>query len=239
MRCVNETLPPRARLRWLLMTMRLSIMSFAGIVRTLVAVGTREARVHVGGERLGHALERGDRRPRARRSALGLGDGRDRTPWRAPRPGSAAASRATEVVRATGWLPVAVRRARLRSARRRGRGPAAALRPRRRSPSGAAVRAPALGSATGDRRRRGRRRRVDRAGSSRGSATTTGRPSSCRRGTARTSRRRATRWLRIRPRRRRRVRLRSLGLTQPTAHFRFFVIDARWRILAGRTSRQA
>src|ERR1700712_257900 len=37
---VNETLPPRARLRWLLMTMRLSIMSFAGTVRTLVAVGT-------------------------------------------------------------------------------------------------------------------------------------------------------------------------------------------------------
>ena len=40
MRCVNEILPPRARLRWLLMTMRLSIISFAGIVRTLVAVGT-------------------------------------------------------------------------------------------------------------------------------------------------------------------------------------------------------
>src|SRR3954469_25291804 len=40
MRCVNETLPPRARLRWLLMTMRLSIISLAGTVRTLVAVGT-------------------------------------------------------------------------------------------------------------------------------------------------------------------------------------------------------
>src|SRR5690606_27844862 len=39
MRCVNDTLPPRARRRWLLMTMRLSIMSFAGTVRTLVAVG--------------------------------------------------------------------------------------------------------------------------------------------------------------------------------------------------------
>src|ERR671910_186903 len=34
MRCVNETLPPRERRRWL------SIMSLAGIVRTLVAVGT-------------------------------------------------------------------------------------------------------------------------------------------------------------------------------------------------------
>src|SRR4051812_28637543 len=40
MRWVKETLPPRARLRWLLITMRLSIMSFAGMVRTLVAVGT-------------------------------------------------------------------------------------------------------------------------------------------------------------------------------------------------------
>src|SRR5690606_4354917 len=39
MRCVNDTLPPRARRRWLLITMRLSIMSFAGMVRTLVAVG--------------------------------------------------------------------------------------------------------------------------------------------------------------------------------------------------------
>ena len=40
MRWVNETLPPRVRDMWLLMTMRLSIISFAGIVRTLVAVGT-------------------------------------------------------------------------------------------------------------------------------------------------------------------------------------------------------
>src|ERR1700710_1584872 len=31
--------PPRARRRWLLMTIRLSIISFAGMVRTLVAVG--------------------------------------------------------------------------------------------------------------------------------------------------------------------------------------------------------
>src|SRR6476620_2004532 len=40
MRWVNETLPPRLRLRWLLITMRLSISSLAGIARTLVAVGT-------------------------------------------------------------------------------------------------------------------------------------------------------------------------------------------------------
>src|SRR5690625_1368192 len=39
-RWVNETLPPRPRARWLLMTMRLSTSSFAGIARTEVAVGT-------------------------------------------------------------------------------------------------------------------------------------------------------------------------------------------------------
>src|SRR5688572_30812564 len=36
---VKLTLPPRVRAMWLLMTMRLSIISFAGTVRTLVAVG--------------------------------------------------------------------------------------------------------------------------------------------------------------------------------------------------------
>ena len=40
MRWVNETFPPRARRKWLLMTIRLSIISFAGTVLTLVAVGT-------------------------------------------------------------------------------------------------------------------------------------------------------------------------------------------------------
>src|SRR5690242_8052656 len=40
MRWVNDTLPPRPRRRWLLMTTRLSISSSAGIARTLVAVGT-------------------------------------------------------------------------------------------------------------------------------------------------------------------------------------------------------
>src|SRR6185437_4722643 len=37
---VNEILPPRVRLSWLLITTRLSIISLAGIARTLVAVGT-------------------------------------------------------------------------------------------------------------------------------------------------------------------------------------------------------
>src|SRR5690348_4637623 len=40
MMCVKLTLPPRARLRWLLITTRLSAMSLAGTARTLVAVGT-------------------------------------------------------------------------------------------------------------------------------------------------------------------------------------------------------
>src|SRR4051794_15525402 len=40
MRWVNDTLPPRERARWLLITMRLSASSLAGTDRTLVAVGT-------------------------------------------------------------------------------------------------------------------------------------------------------------------------------------------------------
>src|SRR5690606_11257821 len=40
MRCVKEIFPPRARLRWLLMTMRLSNSSFTGSARTDVAVGS-------------------------------------------------------------------------------------------------------------------------------------------------------------------------------------------------------
>ena len=39
MRWVKETFPPRARLRWLLITMRLSNRSFTGTARTDVAVG--------------------------------------------------------------------------------------------------------------------------------------------------------------------------------------------------------
>src|ERR1700730_13030331 len=37
---VNEILPPRVRLSWLLITTRLSIISLAGIARTLFAVGS-------------------------------------------------------------------------------------------------------------------------------------------------------------------------------------------------------
>src|ERR1700722_14022931 len=39
-RWVKEIFPPRPRCRWLLMTIRLSMSSFAGTTRTLVAVGT-------------------------------------------------------------------------------------------------------------------------------------------------------------------------------------------------------
>ena len=40
MMCVNETFPPRVRFKWFVITVRLSIINFAGIARTLVAVGT-------------------------------------------------------------------------------------------------------------------------------------------------------------------------------------------------------
>src|ERR1700728_1513337 len=40
MRWVNDTLPPRPLPRWLLITIRLSTSSLAGMARTLVAVGT-------------------------------------------------------------------------------------------------------------------------------------------------------------------------------------------------------
>src|SRR6476646_4403361 len=40
MRWVKETFPPRARARWLLMTVRLSHSSLTGTDRTEVAVGT-------------------------------------------------------------------------------------------------------------------------------------------------------------------------------------------------------
>src|SRR5688572_7390603 len=40
MMCVKDTLPPRERARWLLMTVRLSMSSLAGRLRALVAVGT-------------------------------------------------------------------------------------------------------------------------------------------------------------------------------------------------------
>ena len=80
MRWVNETLPPRARARWLLMTMRLSNSSLTGTVRTLVAVGTVEADVHVLGGAHRRAAQRGQlsarrwpRRGSGRAFSLGTG----------------------------------------------------------------------------------------------------------------------------------------------------------------------
>ena len=54
---VNEILPPRLRVRWLLMTVRLSMSSFAGTARTLVAVGTAERRLHVGDDPRGRTAQ--------------------------------------------------------------------------------------------------------------------------------------------------------------------------------------
>src|SRR3954451_24904332 len=60
MTCVNDTLPPRALARWLLMTMRLSHSSLTGTLRTLVAVGTVRLRSMFCTVRAG-APRRGDR----------------------------------------------------------------------------------------------------------------------------------------------------------------------------------
>ena len=57
-RWVKDTLPPRPRARWLLITMRLSMSSLAGTARTLVAVGTGEAGLHVGDDAGGGAAQR-------------------------------------------------------------------------------------------------------------------------------------------------------------------------------------
>ena len=180
------------------MTMRLSIISFAGIGAHARRGRDGEARVHVGGE--GLAMPRravtvvlGSAAPRP--STDGGLRGRRRLGRDRLRLG-----RGATVVRATGVR--ADDRDRARSTRvrlgRRGGCGAGGLGARR---CGAAARL----------RRRPRARRptpgsrrsapsvVDAGGSSRGSATTPCRPSSCRRGTARTARRRAIRWLRTRP----------------------------------------
>ena len=62
---VKLTLPPRARRRWLLMTTRLSAISFAGTARTLVAVGTVQRGLHVRHDPRGRAAQRA----RSRRAA--------------------------------------------------------------------------------------------------------------------------------------------------------------------------
>ena len=229
MRWVNETLPPRARRRWLLITMRLSIISFAGIGAHARRGRHREARVHVRREGLRHALRAGRPRLRGRASAMigcGLVTGTSA--------GTGVVRGATEVVRAAGVWPIDRDRASVAGA---GVGlSAGAGAGRRRARSGAAGcgRSPGAGArrSAGCARRRGigcRRSSAAgapdaaacsgrRRGTARAPATTTCRRSSCRRGTSRTSRRRATRWLRIRPTPSRRIPLRSIGSTQPIAH---------------------
>ena len=56
MMCVKDTFPPRVRLRWLLITILLSISSFAGMARTLVAVGTVRERSMLTASALGIPL---------------------------------------------------------------------------------------------------------------------------------------------------------------------------------------
>ena len=56
-RWVNETLPPRPRFRWLLMTMRLSISSLAGIGAHARRGRHRQAGLHVGGRPGGGAAQ--------------------------------------------------------------------------------------------------------------------------------------------------------------------------------------
>src|SRR3712207_9340065 len=72
-RWVKETLPARARARWLLMTMRLSHNSLTGIDRTLVAVGTLRLRSMFCAVRAG-APRRGDTVGSSLASAGALGD---------------------------------------------------------------------------------------------------------------------------------------------------------------------
>src|SRR3954465_12089597 len=74
MMCVNDTLPPRARDRWLLMTMRLSISSLTGTERTLVAVGTGRLASIFRGVRAG-APRSTDRVGSSTASALGAASG--------------------------------------------------------------------------------------------------------------------------------------------------------------------
>ena len=203
MRWVKLTLPPRARRRWLLITMRLSASSLAGTARTLVAVGTSSDACHVGHDRA------------ARRAAAACCRlGRRRAP---PRAWSRRASRArawpARASRGAGLAGGGLGcgfgggAARRRPARGRGRGPAPVL---------AAGAAPALPRAGRGRRRRcrrrwPRRRPLDRArrpgsaagtrpgGSRRRSRARPRRRWSGRRGNARTCPRRATRWRRNRP----------------------------------------
>src|SRR5215831_11001236 len=80
MRWVNDTFPPRPRLRWLLITMRLSTRSLAGIARTLVAVGTDRLAAMFAAVRAAA--------PRSRTSVAPAGAGRRAGPGPVRRPGA-------------------------------------------------------------------------------------------------------------------------------------------------------
>ena len=188
--------------RWLLITMRLSIISFAGMVRTLVAVGHREAASMFAARVLGMPAERDDlvfARRRRRRCGCGLVTG-------ASAGTGVGCGAPTEVVRAAGAAPIdrdgAVAGAGAALVGGRGRLGLRAARLRRRSAAAGCSGAGASAAAGASARRAPRLRppaRRCRLVAARGSATTTCRPSPGRRGTSRTSRRRAIRWLRTRP----------------------------------------
>ena len=207
------------------MTMRLSMSSLAGTARTLVRSGpSSEASMLV--DRAGAAPRSGaDLDPRSAtwrldsRAGARRGAGAPRVAAAGSLPGLvgdglAGASRASARWRRVAGLRGC--RSRRRAARRAGAG---VRRPGRRR-AGAAARgaalgrrgrpAPAAGCAAGRTprpawRSRGRRRRCrwprgrPPAGSPRRTPTTPGRRSSCRSGTARTARPRATRWARRPP----------------------------------------
>jgi hypothetical protein len=219
MRCVNDTFPPRARARWLLMTMRLSMRSLAGIARTLGRRRDLEAALHVRDDPDAGPLSRTTSASRATlgwvvgsAASRGSGRGAEGAPltgacgalFAAGAAGRRARGAAGRVAGAVGAWPLRAAGgcagccgAGRSGAVRCGCGTAAAT-------GLAAAVPPGQRAGRGWRARRSRRRRDAasssgrrdrrRAGSRRRTPTTRDRPSSCPPGTAGTARRRAIRW---------------------------------------------
>jgi hypothetical protein len=100
---VKETLPPLARFMWLFITMRLSMRSFAGMVRTLVAVGTVRLVAMFAARlldmpRSGVTTSFASGASPVGMTACGLVIGASA--------GTGTGLAATDVVRAVGWLPI-------------------------------------------------------------------------------------------------------------------------------------
>src|SRR6478609_4482780 len=103
MRWVKLIFPPRVRAMWLLMTMRLSIISLAGMVRTLVAVGTVSDSSMLAARVLG--MPRRTVTLSSSASSAGAGDGSLAAGLGACA-GIGAAAAGFAVVRATGCAPI-------------------------------------------------------------------------------------------------------------------------------------